>query len=115
MKSKQEKRTEIFFGIRCTPSELKKITDAIKQSRLMKVEWIRQALLAKAEQGNSENDRLSSASEAVRAGLRLLDEGEVKLAKLAALRRAIEEGDNSSNTEHSLNELIKELDKESSI
>lgn len=59
-----------------------------------------------------ENGRFSSASEAVRAGLRLLEEREIKLA---ALRRAIEDGENSGYAEYSLNELIKELDKEGSV
>jgi antitoxin ParD1/3/4 len=59
-----------------------------------------------------ENGRFSSASEAVRAGLRLLEEREIKLA---ALRRAIEEGENSGYADYSLNELIKDLDKESSV
>jgi len=59
-----------------------------------------------------ENGRYSSASEAVRAGLRLLEEREIKIA---VLRRAMEEGENSGNAEYSLNELIKELDKESSM
>ncbi len=59
-----------------------------------------------------ENGRFSSASEAVRAGLRLLEEKEIKLA---ALRRALEEGENSGFAEYSLNKLIKDLDIESSI
>jgi antitoxin ParD1/3/4 len=59
-----------------------------------------------------QNGRFSSASEAVRAGLRLLEEREIKLA---ALRHALEEGENSGNAEYSLDELIKELDKESSM
>jgi antitoxin ParD1/3/4 len=58
-----------------------------------------------------ENGRFASASEAVRAGLRLLEEREMKLA---ALRRAIEEGENSGYAEYSLRGLISELDKESS-
>jgi antitoxin ParD1/3/4 len=59
-----------------------------------------------------ETGRFSSASEAVRAGLRLLEEKEIKLA---ALRRAIEEGENSGFAEYSLSELIKGLDEESSV
>ena len=59
-----------------------------------------------------ENGRFSSASEAIRAGLRLLEEKEIKLA---ALRHAIEEGENSGFSEYSISELIKELDKEGSI
>ncbi len=56
-----------------------------------------------------ENGRFSSASEAVRAGLRLLEEKEVKLA---ALRRALKDGENSGYGKYSLNEIIQELDKE---
>ena len=59
-----------------------------------------------------ENGRFSSASEAIRAGLRLLEEKEIKLA---ALRHAIAEGENSGFSEYSINELIKELDEEGSI
>jgi antitoxin ParD1/3/4 len=53
--------------------------------------------------------RYASASEAVRAGLRLLEEREVKLS---ALRRALEEGENSGFAEYSLSGLIEDLDKE---
>ncbi|WP_310484613.1 type II toxin-antitoxin system ParD family antitoxin [Chamaesiphon sp. VAR_48_metabat_403] len=56
--------------------------------------------------------RFSSASEAIRAGLRLLEEHEVKLA---ALRRALQEGENSGLAEYSLSGLLEELDKEQSI
>jgi len=55
------------------------------------------------------NGRFSSASEAIRAGLRLLEEKEIKLT---ALRRALEDGENSGYGEYSLNGIIKELDKE---
>jgi antitoxin ParD1/3/4 len=58
-----------------------------------------------------ENGRFSSASEAVRAGLRLLEEKEVKLA---TLRRALEEGENSGYGEYSLKGIMQELDKEES-
>jgi len=57
------------------------------------------------------NGQFSSASEAVRAGLRLLEEKEIKLA---ALRRALEDGENSGYAEYSLTGLMKELDKETS-
>jgi len=50
-----------------------------------------------------------SVSEAVRAGLRLLEEKE---AKLSVLRRALEEGENSGTAEYSLEGLIEELDAE---
>ena len=55
-----------------------------------------------------EDGRFSSASEAVRAGLRLLEEKEIKLA---VLRRALEDGENSGYSEYSLNGIIQELDK----
>ncbi|OEU69977.1 MAG: antitoxin [Desulfuromonadales bacterium C00003093] len=50
-----------------------------------------------------------SVSEAVRAGLRLLEEKE---AKLSLLRKALEEGENSGIAEYSLEGLIEELDAE---
>lgn len=59
-----------------------------------------------------ENGRYSSASGTVRAGLRLLEERELKLA---ALRRALEEGENSGYAEYSLSGLITELDNAGSI
>ncbi|MDA8139802.1 MAG: type II toxin-antitoxin system ParD family antitoxin [Desulfobacteraceae bacterium] len=55
------------------------------------------------------NGRFSSASEAVRAGLRLLEERELRLA---ALRHAIAEGEKSGYSNYSLSDLIKELDEE---
>ena len=58
-----------------------------------------------------DSGRFASASEAIRAGLRLLEEHEMKLA---ALRRALEEGENSGLTEYSLQGLLDELDKEHS-
>jgi antitoxin ParD1/3/4 len=57
-----------------------------------------------------QSGRYASASEAVRAGLRLLEEREIKLN---ALRRALEEGEKSELGEYSLNGLVQELDKES--
>lgn len=54
--------------------------------------------------------RFGSASETVRAGLRLLEEHE---AKLAALRQALKEGEESGRADYSLPELLEELDHES--
>ncbi len=53
--------------------------------------------------------RFSSASEAIRAGLRLLEEHEIKLA---ALRRALQEGEDSALAVYSLQGILDELDKE---
>ncbi len=55
------------------------------------------------------NGRYGSASEAVRAGLRLLEAEEIKLT---ALREALIEGEKSGKAEYSLKGLIKELDAE---
>jgi antitoxin ParD1/3/4 len=51
-----------------------------------------------------------SASEAIRAGLRLLEERE---ARLDALRRALREGEESGPAEYALEELIRGIDAES--
>jgi antitoxin ParD1/3/4 len=51
--------------------------------------------------------RYASASEAVRAGLRLLEAQE---AKLKALQQALIEGEKSGTAEYSLGDLIEELD-----
>ena len=56
--------------------------------------------------------RFSSASEAIRAGLRLLEEREVKLN---ALRQALKEGEKSGFVDYSLKGLIEDLDKESPV
>jgi len=53
--------------------------------------------------------RFSSASEAIRAGLRLLEEREMKLA---ALRQALKEGEDSGIAAYSLTELIEDLDRD---
>jgi antitoxin ParD1/3/4 len=50
-----------------------------------------------------------SVSEAIRAGLRLLEERE---AKLSYLRKALEEGENSGTADYSLEGMIQELDAE---
>lgn len=56
------------------------------------------------------NGRFSSASEVIRAALRLLEERELKLN---ALRQALQEGEKSGFVDYSLDTLIKELDTES--
>jgi antitoxin ParD1/3/4 len=53
--------------------------------------------------------RFSSASEAIRAGLRLLEERE---AKVALLRRALVDGEESGTAEYSLKGLMDEIDAE---
>jgi antitoxin ParD1/3/4 len=50
-----------------------------------------------------------SASEAIRAGLRLLEERE---ARLSLLRRALGEGEESGIADYSLEGLLAELDSE---
>ena len=57
-----------------------------------------------------ETGRFSTASEAVRAGLRLLEEKDIKLT---ALRRILKEGENSGFVDYSLNDLTEDFDKES--
>ncbi len=54
----------------------------------------------------------STASETIRAGLRLLEEREVKLT---LLRRALVEGEESGTADYSLSGLIDTLDKESLV
>jgi len=53
--------------------------------------------------------RFGTTSEAIRAGLRLLEEREMKLA---ALRRALVEGEESGIAEYSLKGLIDTIDRE---
>lgn len=54
--------------------------------------------------------RYGSASETVRAGLRLLEERELKLA---ALQKVFIDGEESGRADYSLKGLIAELDQES--
>ncbi|MFD1630353.1 type II toxin-antitoxin system ParD family antitoxin [Pseudopedobacter beijingensis] len=56
-----------------------------------------------------EKGRFGSASEAIRAGLRLLIQEEIKLE---TLRRSLEAGEQSGRADYSLNELMNELDNE---
>jgi antitoxin ParD1/3/4 len=52
---------------------------------------------------------LGSASEAIRAGLRLLEERETRLS---LLRRALLEGEQSGTSDYSLKGVLDELDAE---
>lgn len=56
-----------------------------------------------------ENGRFSSASEVVRAGLRLLEDNETKLN---TLRQLLTDGENSGFATYSYEELVSELDSE---
>lgn len=55
--------------------------------------------------------RYGSVSEAIRAGLRLLEERETKLS---LLRLALIEGEESGTAEYSIKKLLDELDEEKS-
>ena len=54
--------------------------------------------------------RFGSASEAIRAGLRLLEEQETRLS---LLRRALIEGEESGTADYSLKSLLSEIDGKS--
>lgn len=56
-----------------------------------------------------ETGRYGSASEAIRAGLRLLEERETKLE---ALSRALIEGEQSGTSDYSLQSILDELENE---
>ena len=56
-----------------------------------------------------EDGRFGSASEVVRAGLRLLEETESKLERL---RRLLDEGERSGMADYSLESVMAELDRE---
>ena len=56
-----------------------------------------------------ESGHYGSVSEAIRAGLRLLEEKE---ARLNLLRKALIDGENSGTADYSLKSLIQELDAE---
>jgi antitoxin ParD1/3/4 len=53
--------------------------------------------------------RFGSTSETIRAGLRLLEDHE---SKLAVLRQALVDGEKSGDAKYSLKDLKKELDSE---
>lgn len=59
--------------------------------------------------GQVESGRYGSASEVVRAGLRLLEADE---SRLEALRSALLEGERSGRADYSCSSLIAELDAE---
>jgi len=56
-----------------------------------------------------ETGRFGSASEVVRAGLRMLEDAETKLE---TLRNLLDEGEASGNTEYSYEQFVSELDSE---
>ena len=55
-----------------------------------------------------QSGRYGSISEVIRAGLRILEEREIKIE---ALRIALIEGENSGKADYSLDRLTEELDK----
>jgi len=56
-----------------------------------------------------ESGRFGSASEVIRAGLRMLEDNETKLQRL---RQLLEDGENSGLADYSYDSLINELDSE---
>jgi len=56
--------------------------------------------------------RFGTASEAIRAGLRLLEEREMKVS---ALRHALVEGEQSGPADYSIQELVRRLDQEGQV
>ncbi len=56
-----------------------------------------------------DDGRYASVSEVVRAGLRLLEDNE---QKMATLRHLLKEGENSGTAEYSYESLMQELDDE---
>lgn len=60
--------------------------------------------------GQIGDGRYGSASEVIRAGLRLLEEHETRLS---LLRQALAEGEASGRADYSLDGLIAELDQDS--
>ncbi len=91
----------IYIGMYCLINNMQKNTSVILG------EHFEAFISAQIDSG-----RFGSASEAIRAGLRLLEEHEMKVS---ALQRALTEGENSEFAEYSLNELLKELDKEQAV
>ena len=57
-----------------------------------------------------EGGRYGSASEVIRAGLRLLENSEIKLE---TLRHLLEEGEKSGDADYSLGDIIEDLDNNS--
>ena len=55
-----------------------------------------------------QSGRYGSVSEVIRAGLRILEDREIKTQ---ALRLALIEGENSGKADYSFDKLVKELDK----
>ncbi|MFE8073447.1 type II toxin-antitoxin system ParD family antitoxin [Marinobacteraceae bacterium S3BR75-40.1] len=56
-----------------------------------------------------ESGRFGSASEVIRAGLRMLEDNETKLQRL---RQLLDDGENSGLADYSYESLINELDSE---